>query len=379
MRDTQTLIPDVQRRAGACDPAEMLVLSRNLPALPSPDTSRQPETVGFLLVPGFTLMAFTSATEALRLANLLSGRELYRPVLVSRDGIAEASSAGIAVAADLSIGRAQALPTVIVCGGIGGHLYADPAVLAWLRRLAAGGATVGSLCTGSHVLARAGLLEGYRCTIHWENLAGFAQAFPRLDATGTLFTIDRKRFTCAGGTAALDLMLSRIGERHGPALAGAIAEQLLHDRIRAGDAAQRAAVLPDSRVDSAELAAALLAMRGTLEAPLPISAIALRAGASRRRLERLFQRSFGCSPARHYLRLRLQRAQQLLAQTALSVTDVSLSCGFASPGHFSRSYRAVFGVTPRVDRLAPRRGPESQGGSHGAARPAPFPTYGDHP
>ena len=345
----------------------MLVPPRGLPPPSLPETSRTPEIVSFLLVPGFTLMAFTSAIEALRLANLLSGRELYRPVLVSRDGAAEASSAGIAVTANLPISRAHALATVVVCGGIDGHLYADPAVLAWLRRLAAGGATIGSLCTGSHILARAGLLEGYRCTIHWENLAGFAKAFPRLDATGTLFTIDRKRFTCAGGIAALDLMLGRIGARHGPDLAAAIAEQLLHDRIRAGDAAQRAAALPDPRVASAELAAALLAMRGTLEAPVPILAIALRAGTSRRRLERLFQRSFGCSPARHYLRLRLQRAQQLLAQTGLSVTDVSYSCGFASPGHFSRSYRAAFGATPRTDRLAPRRGS------------APTPTHGDHP
>lgn len=325
------------------------------------EATGSPEVVGFLLVPDFTLMAFTSATEALRLANLLSGRELYRPVLVSRDGGSEASSGGIAVAVEHSVARAPALPTVVVCGGVGGHLYADRAVLSWLRRLAAGGATIGSLCTGSHILARAGLLEGYRCTIHWENLAGFAKTFPRLNATGSLFTTDRKRFTCAGGTVALDLMLSRIGERHGPELAAAIAEQLLHDRIRAGAVLQHAAIQPDPRIDSDELAAALLAMQSTLEAPLPISALALQAGASRRRLERLFQRTFGCSPARHYLRLRLRRAQQLLAQTNLSITDVSFSCGFASPGHFSKSYRAVFGASPREHRAAPRRGPPTQG------------------
>ncbi len=330
-----------------------------------PEATGSPEVVGFLLVPGFTLMAFSSATEALRLANLLSGRELYRPVLVSRDGGSERSSGGFNIAVEHSVARAPALPTVVVCGGVDGHLYADRAVLSWLRRLAAGGATIGSLCTGSHILARAGLLEGYRCTTHWENLAGFTKAFPRLVATGSLFTTDRKRFTCAGGTVALDLMLSRIGERHGTALVAGIAEQLLHDRVRAGAVMQHAAVQPNPAVDSHELSAALAAMQGTLEAPLPIGAVAAQAGTSRRRLERLFQRSFGCSPGRHYLRLRLRRAQQLLSQTGMSVTEVSFSCGFASPGHFSKSYRSVFGTSPREFRAAPRRG-------------QPHLTHGDH-
>jgi len=226
---------------------------------------------------------------------------------------------------------------------------------AWLRRAAAAGATIGSLCIASHVLARAGLLEGYRCTIHWENLAGFTESFPDVDATGELFTIDRKRFTCAGGTVALDLMLHRIAGTHGEALAVGVAEQLLHDKIRTGSARQHLAIRPDPRIDREEVAGAITLMQDNLEQPLEIADIAARIGYSRRSLERLFRLSLDCAPAHYYLRLRLQRAQQLLAQTRMSVTDVSLACGFVSATHFSKSYRAAFGTAPRDAQAVLRR------------------------
>ena len=158
-----------------------------------------PETVGFLLVPQFSMIAFAAAIEPLRLANHVSGKTLYRWVLLSRDGGSERASNGIPVAVDHAVGKAPALPIVVVCSGIDGHWYEDRTVFAWLRRRAAQGATLGSVCTASHILARAGLLDGYRCTVHWENLAGFSETFPNLEATGELFTVDRNRFTCAGG------------------------------------------------------------------------------------------------------------------------------------------------------------------------------------
>ncbi len=335
-----------------------------------PPTTGEPERIGFLLVPGFTLMAFTSAIEPLRLANLLTGRECYRCVLLSRDGGQEVSSGGVPVAVQHAIDDAPSLRAIVVCGGLGSHWYTDRKVLSWLRRLAAGGATLGSICTGSHILARAGLLEGYRCTIHWENLAGFVEAFPQVNATGELFTIDRKRFTCAGGTVAVDLMLHRIAQRHGDALAVEIAEQLLHDRIRPGAARQHAAIQPDPRINRDEVVRALAIMEETLEAPRPIGEIAARTGTSRRKLERLFLQSFACPPARYYMRMRLRRARHLLAQTEMSITEIALACGFVSATHFSKAYRAILGASPRQDRYAQQRsragpiGRDSSKGDH---------------
>ena len=190
---------------------------------PVQDDPRNVETVAFLLVPSFSMIAFTSAVEPLRIANRLSGRILYRWPVISKDGAPVAASNGISVQVDLAMDRLELGPgadrlAVLLCSGIGAERYRDREVFALLRRLDRRGVTLGALCTGAHVLARAGLLNGHRCTIHWENLPGFLEAFPDVEASADLFEIDGKRLTCSGGTAALDLMLFRIAERHGQEL-----------------------------------------------------------------------------------------------------------------------------------------------------------------
>lgn len=316
------------------------------------------ERIGFLLVPQFTLLAFASAVEPLRLANRATGRALYEWRLLSRDGLPVRASFGGEVTVDGSIGDALAAPgpgrldTVVLCSGLDGHWYEDARTFAWLRKVAKAGVELGSICTGSHVLARAGLLEGYRCTIHWENLAGFAESFPNLSAGGELFTTDRNRFTCAGGTAAADMMLHRIGARHGQPLAKNVAEQILQERIRPGTALQPTAQVLDEPPAPLLLARARELMRSHVEEPLDVEAIATRLGLSRRSLERLFARHGEGSPARAYLDIRLRRARQLLQQTRMPVVEVALACGFVSAAHFSRAYRAAFGKPPQGDKAA---------------------------
>lgn len=307
-----------------------------------------PERFGFLLIPQFSMIAFAAAIEPLRLANHVSGETLYRWLLLSRDGGSERASNAIPVTVDHALADAPALATVIVCSGIDGHWYADGKVFGWLRRAAARGATLGSLCTASHILAAAGLLDGYRCTVHWENLAGFSESFPNLEATEELFTVDRNRFTCAGGFAAADLMLHRIAATHGVKLAEQIREQMLHDKIRPGAMRQHAA--PQLVLERAELQAAVRIMSENIETPLDLATIAHRLGQSRRNMERLFRKHLNGSPGRYYLELRLTRARQLLSQTRMSVLQVALCCGFASATHFSQRYRAYFGVPPRSDQ-----------------------------
>ena len=274
----------------------------------------EPEMIGFLMIPHFSMIAFSAAIEPLRLANYLSGQELYRWVLISRDGGLEKASNGIDVRIDYALADAPALPTVVVCSGVDGHWYDDRQVMAWLRRMAAKGVTIGSVCTASHILARAGLLQGYRCTTHWENLAGFSETFQEIEATGELFTIDRNRFTCAGGTAAVDLMLHRIAATHGERLAVEVAEQMLHDKIRAGSVLQRTAVQPDPGIEQGELLAAIVLMQDNIEEPLDLLTLSNRLNQSRRNVERLFRKHLNCSPARYYLGLRLNARASFYAR-----------------------------------------------------------------
>jgi len=312
-----------------------------------------PQRIGLILVPNFSMLAFTGAVETLRLANRVSGRELYNWHIFSPDGRPVRASNGIELQAEGDLEKASDLTTVAVCGGVDVQRFQDKAVLSWLRRMARKGADIGALCTASHILARAGLLDGYRCTIHWENLAGFVEDFPQVEVTSELFEIDRNRFTCSGGTAAVDLMLNLIGRQHGQELAGHVADQALHDRIRDHHDHQRMSLPVRLGIRHPKLLAVIQSMEKNLEEPLGRSELAESAGLSTRQLERLFRKYLNRSPARYYLELRLDKARLLLLQTNMSVIDVALACGFVSASHFSKCYRDFFGHTPRRERGLP--------------------------
>jgi transcriptional regulator GlxA family with amidase domain len=312
-----------------------------------------PHRIGFVLIPNFSMIAFSGAVETLRLANRSSGQNLYEWHLFSPDGRPMRASNGIDLTPEGDLEKASCLGTVIVCGGIDIQHFANKGVIAWLRRKARKGADIGALCTGSHILARAGLLDGYRCTIHWENLAGFVEEFPEIEVTNELFEIDRNRFTCSGGTAAIDLMLNLIARQHGHSLAAGVADQFMHERIRDQNDHQRMSLPARLGVRHPKLLAVIELMERNLEEPLGRSALARSAGLSTRQLERLFRKYLSRSPARYYLELRLDRARLLLLQTNLSIIDVALACGFVSASHFSKCYRDFFGRTPRKERGLP--------------------------
>jgi transcriptional regulator GlxA family with amidase domain len=315
--------------------------------------AKLPQQIAFLLVPNFSMIAFTSAVEPLRLANRASGKELYRWHLFSPDGKPVAASNGIALAPQGPVDGVLGFPTVILCSGIDGHLYEDRNVFATLRRAERQGADIGALCTGSHILARANMLNGYRCTIHWENLASFTENFPEVEATAELFEVDRNRFTCSGGTAALDMMLNMIGQQHGHELAAAVSEQFIHERIRDRHDHQRMALTARLGVRHPKLIQVIQSMEANLEEPLSRADLAQAAGLSSRQMERLFAKYLKKSPARYYVELRLNRARLLLLQTNMSVIDIALACGFVSASHFSKCYRDFFGKTPRRERAGP--------------------------
>ena len=308
------------------------------------------ERIGFLLVPQFSMISLVSAVEPLRVANRLKGAQLYSWHIYSVDGQPVESSNGIAMMAEASIAQVDFVPTVIVCSSFEPERHESKALLSWLRRLNRKGCEIGGLCTGAHLLARAGLLNGRRATTHWESLPGFVERFSDIEVTTDLFESDDRFFTCSGGTASLDLMLHRIGARHGKALSVAVSESMLHERIRSHGDHQRMALGLRLGVHHPKLVAIIETMERNLEEPLTVDQLAGQVGISRRQLERLFKNHFDQTPSAFYLKLRLHHARLLLEQTSMTVLQVALACGFFSAPYFSRAYRNLFNRSPREDR-----------------------------
>jgi AraC family transcriptional regulator, glycine betaine-responsive activator len=306
--------------------------------------------IGFLLVPRFSMIAFTSAIEPLRLANRAAGKPLYAWRLFSRDGGPVRASNGVEISVDGAFADARSVNAAIVCAGIDVQTFDHRELMAALRRLSSFGAAIGAVCTGTYVLAKAGLLDGHPATIHWENYEGLVSEFPHLNVTQELFEIDRRRFTCAGGTAAVDMMLSVIMRDHGHGLASQVTDQLIHHRIREAGERQRMDLRARLGIAHPKLLAVVALMEQHIEEPLSCPELAKRVGFSTRQLERLFCKYLGHSPTSHYLSIRLDRARELLRQTSMPVLSVGVACGFVSASHFSKSYHEHFGRTPSAER-----------------------------
>jgi transcriptional regulator GlxA family with amidase domain len=312
--------------------------------------SQNSTTVGFLLVPGFALMSYAAAVEPLRAANQISGRPLYTWWHAAPGGKPVAASNGVAVIPDSGSDRVRDADMIFVCAGGNPATFADTATLAWLRRLARRGAVMGGISGGPYVLARAGLLDGHRATLHWEHLPAFREDFPQIDVVPSLFEIDGNRITCAGGVSALDMMVALIGHDHGHAMAASVSEWFLHTHIREGMGPQRMDLKSRLGVADEKVLRTLRLMEASLETPVPRSTLARRAGVSLRQLERLFRRHFGRSIQAHYRSLRLDRARHLLRESSLPVLDVALATGFTSASQFSRAFRRAFDEPPSQTR-----------------------------
>ena len=316
------------------------------------DPEERPRPYVFLLLEHFTLLAFASALEPLRLANWIAKKPLYAWQVVAENGAPVPCSAGMAITPD---GGLEDLPrdsTVIVVGGVDVKRAVTGPVLNWLRRESRKGVTIGAICTGAQALAMAGLLEGKRATIHWDNRDSFAEEFPEVELTQNVFVIDGNRLTASGGTTPSDLMLRLIAKDHGAPLANAVADQMIHTSIRSERDEQRLSIPTRIGVRHPKLSTVIEKMESFIEEPVSPSVLAADVGMSTRQLERLFRRYLNRSPKRYYMELRLNRARNLLLQTDMSVINVALACGFASPSHFSKCYRAQFGTTPYRERGA---------------------------
>lgn len=316
------------------------------------DDGKRPRRFVFVLLENFTMLCFASAVESLRIANRMAGHELYSWRIVGEGGDVMRCSAGTTFQLDGDLEELVRDDTILVCGGIDVAAATTKRLLNWLRREARRGAAVGGLCTAGYSLAKAGLLDGKRATIHWENHDSFAEEFDEVELTKSVFVVDGNRFTTAGGTASIDLMLKFIADDWGEELAGAVADQLIYTTIRTDQDTQRLSVPTRIGVRHPRLSQVIQMMEANIEEPISPSVLARDVGLSTRQLERLFRRYLNRSPKRYYMELRLQKARNLLMQTDMSVINVALACGFASPSHFSKCYRAQYNTTPYRERGA---------------------------
>lgn len=306
--------------------------------------------IGFLLVDQFSMLSIASAIDPLRAANRALGKPAYQWTLTSIDGTAVRASNGIELRVDCSLSALDSCDLLFVCAGLSTNPPGLAKIQAELRSRARRGAALGAISTGSQILGGSGLLDGYRCTIHWENQAAFVEAFPEANCTGHMFELDRDRYTCAGGTASIDLMLQIIRDDHGPAIATETANQFQHDRARTSDDRQRIGAERDLSSKSPKLKSAVDLMAANLEEPLSTASIAAAVDLSVRQLERLFLKHLECTPGHYYTVLRLERARQLLRQTSASILDVALAAGFTSHSYFAHIYRNHFGRSPSDER-----------------------------
>ena len=308
-------------------------------------------SVGFLLIPGFALMSYACVVEPLRAANQIAGSPLYRWWNATPDNCPAISSNGAAIVPDFQFGSDLDSPDMLlVCAGGNPAMFDDQATYSWLRRLARHGVIIGGISGGPVIIAKAGLLDGRRCTLHWEHLPAFHETFPEIELTRSLFELDGDRVTCSGGIAGLDMMVALVARDHGPEFAAAVSDWLLHTQVRAGVELQRMDLRFRLGTSNEKLLLVLKAMEANLETPLTREELGGIAGLSPRHLERVFARHLKHGVHRHYLALRLGRARQMLRETSLPVLDIALATGFGSSSHFARAFRRAFGYRPGESR-----------------------------
>jgi transcriptional regulator GlxA family with amidase domain len=310
----------------------------------------RPTRFVFVLMENFTMLSFASAVECLRIANRMSGKTLYDWILISEGGEPVTCSAGASFNVSGDLGELLRDDVLILCGGVQVQHATTKKLLNWIRREARKGVRIGGLCTAAYTLAKAGLLDGKRATIHWENADSFAEEFDEVELTKSVFAIDGNRMTTAGGTSSIDMMLKLLANQHGEDLGNAVADQLIYSSIRTDQDSQRLSVPTRIGVRHPKLSLVIQMMEKNIEEPISPSILAKDVGMSTRQLERLFRRYLNRSPKRYYMELRLQKARNLLMQTDMSVINVALACGFASPSHFSKCYRSHYDTTPYRER-----------------------------
>ncbi len=310
---------------------------------------RLPQNFGFIMTEDFSLMAFASVIEPMRAANSIANKTLFTWTLLTLDGEPVRSSSGMQIVPDGKLDETR-FDAIFLIGGINTERIDDVRLLNGLRRALRMGASLVGVSTGSFVFGKAGILNNRRCTVHWDYRSSFEEAFPHLDVSDELYEIDGPVITCAGGAAAMDLMLYLLGRQFGHELATLVGDWFVQSRMRDKHEHQRTDLRFRTGISHPKLLAAVAMMEENLEIPLNREEIADSVDLSTRQMERLFRKYLRSTPKRYYFTLRMHKAQSLLRQTTMPILDVAIACGFVSASHFAKCYREYFGLTPRDDR-----------------------------
>ncbi|MBL4647200.1 MAG: AraC family transcriptional regulator [Hyphomicrobiales bacterium] len=305
---------------------------------------------GFLIIDQFSLFNLAAMLDPLRVANHMCERDVYQWTTCSVTGEPSWSSSNTSFNVDYALADLPQCDILMVCAGFETDPENVAQIHAQLRLRERRGTKLGAISTGSIILASGGMLDGYRCTIHWEYEAAFRERFPEVDCTGRVFEIDRNRITSSGGTASLDLALNLIAAEISDDVAYQVANQFQHERIRQSDECQRAGKNRDFSTKPTKLTQVIALMEKQLEEPVATTELARSVSLSVRQVERLFLKYLSCTPSKYYMGLRLERSRELLRQTNSPIIDVALASGFSSHSYFAQSYRNYFSRSPSEER-----------------------------
>jgi len=314
--------------------------------LPVRQIPEQLRDVNILLLPAFSNLTLAAAMEPLRVANRVIGRVHFRWRLISESGQAVSSSSGLSIGVDAGIADAENCDALFVIASFDVERQITDAVRRYVRRVAERGALLGGLESGAYVLARAGLLDGYRATIHWDDWPNFSERFPRVNIATDRFVLDRKRFTTGGALPTLDFMLYLFQQLFGLSVALSVSGSLIYEQEHTPDEAQHSVSAGLLRWRDPQLVDAIRLMEANIENPLEIADIAAQIGFSARELQRRFKNKMQITPVAYYTSLRLTVGLRLIENTGKTVNDIAIQCGYNSGSAFSRVFRTHFGHSP---------------------------------
>lgn len=312
--------------------------------------SGDPIIFSFLLLPGFSSLPMSSAVEPLLVCNRLEGEERYKVEYLSRDGRPVTSNSGLSCVVDKSLECYTPDSILMVCGCSPAEHLPKKELIDWLKDHYRNFSALGGISSGGYLLAEAGLLKGRKASIHWWGAHQLKQQFVDVNVSNDVFSLDRDRFTCKGGTAALDMMLMLVGRQQGADIGEALAQYFVRERVGGDESSQRKLLSAHERAEQPKLAEAIDLMEANIEEPLTADDIARHVNISRRQLERIYKKYLDSVPSKYYLQIRLDHGRSLLHNRSVSIADIALSCGFSSGAHFSTAYRNLYGLTPSEER-----------------------------
>jgi AraC family transcriptional regulator, glycine betaine-responsive activator len=305
--------------------------------------------IGFLLLDNYSMIAFANMVEVLRMVNYVTGENLYQWNITGLVGHHSCASNGLQIQHTCVLSHMLNMDIVFICGGFQLYKEVTPSLKNFLYRLDQRKIGLGGLCTGAYVLAKAELLDGFRASMHWENTLVAQEEFPLVQFNPHIFTIDRNRFTCSGGLAAIDLALQLV-KIHYPNVTKKVCEQFIVHQIRESDDLQHQPLSQHRKKLDLKIQNVLCLMENNINEPLTINEIAQHIQLPTRTLERIFQLHLHQTPKEYYLKLRLTHAQNLLKQSSMTISNIALACGFSNASSFTKAYKAYFSYSPKTER-----------------------------